>query len=196
MKLFHKKGVLKIFAIFTRKHPCQSLFLSCNFIEKETLAQEFSCEFYRTPFKSTTILTTPFLQNPSRLIFIYTDIFFSFPLTTICLPCRLRKAYAVLWAANRFVGSETPKLTAFDQFWKFKFPFEHFPRNTWFLSVDGPSNYLYLFKNHRQTFLWPEERPSSHFKIIKMWFSPNIKYLPETPTLRIFAAGEASLANY
>ena len=31
------------------------------------------------------------------------------------LPCQLRKAYAVFWAANRFVGSETPKHNAFDQ---------------------------------------------------------------------------------
>ena len=46
-----KKGVLGIFAKFTGKHPCQSLFLiklqveACNFIKKETLAQVFSCEF-------------------------------------------------------------------------------------------------------------------------------------------------------
>ena len=44
---------------------------------------------------------------------------------------------------------------------------------------DGPSNYLYLFKNHRQTFSWPGERPSSRFKVTKMWFGPNIKYLSE-----------------
>ena len=42
----------------------------------------------------------------------------------------LRKAYAVRWAANRFVGSETPKHNAFKQVLKFKFHFEHFPRNT------------------------------------------------------------------
>ena len=40
-----KKGVLKNFAIFTEKHLCQSLFLCCNFIKNEALAQEFSCEF-------------------------------------------------------------------------------------------------------------------------------------------------------
>ena len=44
------------------------------------------------------------------LDFSYTDIYFHFR-----LPCRLPKAYAVLWAANRFVGSETPKRNAFDQ---------------------------------------------------------------------------------
>ena len=44
------KGVLRKFAKFTGKHLCQSLFFSCtpqafNFIKKDTLAQEFSCEF-------------------------------------------------------------------------------------------------------------------------------------------------------
>ena len=48
-----------------------------------------------------------------------------------------------------------------------------------FLSFDGPSNYLYLFKKHRQTFPGSEERPSSHLKVTKMWFGPNIKYLSE-----------------
>ena len=56
-----KKGVLRNFAKFTVKHPCQSLFFNkvagvpeplcrvagqaCNFIKKETLAQVFYCEF-------------------------------------------------------------------------------------------------------------------------------------------------------
>ena len=44
--------------------------------------------------------------------------FFSFSLTNVCLPRQVCKAYPVLWAANRFVGSETPKHNDFDQFWK------------------------------------------------------------------------------
>ena len=49
-----RKGVLRNFAKFTGKHLCQSLFFNkvaglrphaCNFIEIETLAQVFSCEF-------------------------------------------------------------------------------------------------------------------------------------------------------
>ena len=46
-----KKGGLGIFAKFTGKHLCQSLFLiklqveACNFIKKEALAQVFFCEF-------------------------------------------------------------------------------------------------------------------------------------------------------
>ena len=54
--MFYKKVVLRYFTIFTGKHLCQSLFLIklqilnfiekvANFIEKETLAQAFSCEF-------------------------------------------------------------------------------------------------------------------------------------------------------
>ena len=55
-----RKGVRRNFVKFTGKHLCQSLFFDkvANFIEIETLAQIFSCEFceiskntlfYRTP---------------------------------------------------------------------------------------------------------------------------------------------------
>ena len=42
-----RKGVRRNFVIFTGKHLCQSLFFDkvANFIEIETLAQIFSCEF-------------------------------------------------------------------------------------------------------------------------------------------------------
>ena len=52
------KDVLTNFTKFTGKHLCQSLFLiklqakACNFIEKETLAQVFSCKFCKS-FKNT-----------------------------------------------------------------------------------------------------------------------------------------------
>ena len=48
-----------------------------------------------------------------------------------------------------------------------------------FLSFEGSSNYLYLFKNHRQRFSWLGERPSSYLKFSKIWFGPNIKYLSQ-----------------
>ena len=54
--VFHNIGVLKNLAKFTGKHLCQSLLfnkvagIACNFIENETLAQVFSCEFLRTTF--------------------------------------------------------------------------------------------------------------------------------------------------
>ena len=61
--MFCKKGILRNFAKFTGKHLCQSVFFNktaeaSNFIQKETLAQLFSCEIceiskntfsYRTP---------------------------------------------------------------------------------------------------------------------------------------------------
>ena len=58
-----KKGVLRNFAKSAGKHLCQSLFFgkvagACNFIKKETLAQEFSsgfCKFLRTPFVQNTL---------------------------------------------------------------------------------------------------------------------------------------------
>ena len=57
-----RKGVVRNFAKFTGKHPCQSLFfnevagLARNFIKKETLEQMFSCEFCK-------FVRTVFLQN-------------------------------------------------------------------------------------------------------------------------------------
>ena len=51
-EVFCKKGALRNFAKLTGKHLRQSLFFNkiagikaSNFIEKETLAQVFSCEF-------------------------------------------------------------------------------------------------------------------------------------------------------
>ena len=51
-EVFYKKGVIRNFVILAGKHLCQSLFLSCNFISKETLAHEFSLEFCKI-FKNT-----------------------------------------------------------------------------------------------------------------------------------------------
>ena len=48
-----KKSVVKNFAKFTGKHLHQS-----HFIKKETLAQVFSCEFYKI-FKNTFFYRTP-----------------------------------------------------------------------------------------------------------------------------------------
>ena len=59
--VFCKKGILRNFAKFTGKHLCQNLF----FIKKESLAQEFSCEFceiskntyfYRTSLVAASVL--------------------------------------------------------------------------------------------------------------------------------------------
>ena len=47
------RDLVKNFAMFAEKNLCQSLFLSCNFIKKETLAQRFSCEvskIFKNPF--------------------------------------------------------------------------------------------------------------------------------------------------
>ena len=112
-------------------------------------------------------------QGFYRFRFLLHTYFFSFSLKIACLPCQLRKAHTVPWATNRFVGSETPKRNA-------KFHFVHFARNSWFFSFYRPSSYLYLFKNPQQTFSWPGEGPSSHLRVTKMEFGPNIKYLSES----------------
>ena len=105
-----------------------------------------------------------------------------------CLPCHLRKSYAVLWAANRFVGFETPKHNDFDEFWKLKFHFEHFPKNTRFLSFDGPSNYLHLFLRTTDRHFLDQgniRHPTS--KLLKCDL---------VETLQIFVAGKANLVLY
>ena len=155
-----KGGSLKNLEIFTIKHLCHSLFLSCNFIQKETLAQGFSFEFYKI-FKNNLFMEHlwmtasvlqqllalyfsiiyswqlsssektllgkkihPFISRVLQIHISFTQMLFSFSLTNAWLTCPLRKSYAVLWAGNHFVGSESPIDNTFDQFWKFKFYFE------------------------------------------------------------------------
>ena len=55
--------------------------------------------------------------------------------------------------------------------------------------------YLYLFKKHRQTFSSPGESPSSHVKVTKMWFGPNMKYLSE-PLFGFLLSGRYLLLRF
>ena len=70
-----KKGVRRIFAEFTGKHLCQSLFFNkvagdaCNFIKKETLAQVLSSEFCE--FSKNTFLTEHVWATASFFISIF-----------------------------------------------------------------------------------------------------------------------------
>ena len=76
--MFYKKCVLKSFAIFTAKHLCLSLFLSCNFINKDSLAQEFSCEFckiFKDTFFTEHLWMTPL--NLQQLLALYFAIVYS-----------------------------------------------------------------------------------------------------------------------
>ena len=72
--MFYKKDVLRNFAKFTGKHLCQRLFLNkvaglrpraCNFIEKKSLAQVFSCEFCEIS-KNTFFHRTPLVTASER----------------------------------------------------------------------------------------------------------------------------------
>ena len=148
-----------------------------------------------------------FLQNTSGWMFLFNNscwlytfsivffFFFSFSFTNACLNCQLRKAYAVLLGANRFVGSEIPEHNDFDQFWKIKFHFQHFPRSTRFLSFDGHSNYLYLFKKQQQTFRdqLNVRRPTS--KLLKCDMDQTLNTF-RNPSSWIFDAGTASLVGF
>ena len=67
-------------------------------------------------------------------------------MTNLCLPSGWRKTYAVLWAANHFVASETPKRNTFDLIDENLISILNITEETLFLSFDGLSNYLYPFK--------------------------------------------------
>ena len=122
--MFYKKGVIKNFAIFTGKHLCQGLSLSCNFVKKETLAYRFSsecCKIFKNTFFTEHLWMTAFIlqqllplhfgiiyswllsssektlvwkKNSSIYFKDFTDLDFFY--TDIFFHFLLRKAYAVL----------------------------------------------------------------------------------------------------
>ena len=121
-----------------------------------------------------------YLKDFTDLNFFLSFLFFFFLHFVWQMPvCLASYAKCVLYPEQPTVLLTGWQHNDFEQFWKFKFHFEHFPRNTLCLSFDGPSHYLYVFKNHQQTFSWPGERPSSHLKFTQMWFGPSSKYLSE-----------------
>ena len=65
-----KKDVLENFAKLTGKHLCRSH--ACNFINKETLAQVFSCEFCEI-FKNT--FFTEHLRTTASILWTLVDLF-------------------------------------------------------------------------------------------------------------------------
>ena len=107
-------------------------------------------------------------------------------MTNACLPCRLGKTYAVLWAGNRFVGSETPKHNAFD-LENLNFIPNIFQETHGFsVLTDSVITCIYLRrsqrkvlwrKNHLQTFSWPGKSTSAHLKVAIILFGPNSEYL-------------------
>ena len=83
-------------------------FILCNYIERRLSSSEKSLVRKKIIHIS---------QVFYRFRIFFSFFVFSFSLTNdACLPCQLRKACAVLWAANRFVGLETPKHNDFGQF--------------------------------------------------------------------------------
>ena len=82
--------------------------------------------------------------------------------------------YAVVWVKNRFVGSETRKHN-----------FENLnsissiSQETVIILTDPVIICINLNNQKTFSFSWPGERPSSHLKVTKMRFGPNIKYFSE-----------------
>ena len=100
-EVFYKKGVLKNFAKFTRKHQYQSLFLrklqalACNFIEKEILPQMFSyifCKIFKDTFSTEHLRATvsagfSIITKMRRFVQLY-FIFHKFFLTNFIRMCQ------------------------------------------------------------------------------------------------------------
>ena len=142
LEVLYKIGVLKNFAVFTdsQENTCTRVFVMLQLYWKKTLVQGFSCQFckifknrfgwllifYNSYWLYFAIIYSWQLSVSKKSLgiqisfFIFLN-FFSFSLTSACLPSQLRKASAVLvlWAVNHFVGSETPKHNDFYQFEKF-----------------------------------------------------------------------------
>ena len=110
-------------------------------------------------------------QGFYRFRFLFSFLFFCFVWQMSVYLVSYAKRVLYSDQPTVFFGSEIPEHNDFEQFWNFKFHFEQFPRNTRFLSFDGPSNYFYLFMNHRHF----RDRLLSCLKVTKMWFGPNIK---------------------
>ena len=77
-------------------HMCQSLFLSCHFIKKETLLQRFPCEFCKifwSTFFSEHLFMTAFILQ--QLLALYIAIIYSWKL--------LRSEKALVGKKNSFI---------------------------------------------------------------------------------------------
>ena len=140
LELFYKKGVLKNLALFTGKclshrgfpvdfarflrtpflqstSGCMLLFYKCCWLYTLQLyiANNFQVVKSHSPEKKLIHISQGFYIF--RILFLFFFFSFSFSLTNTCLPCRLRKANAVLWTTNRFLGSgtswEVPKYGVF-----------------------------------------------------------------------------------
>ena len=113
---------------YSQEKTCLSL---VNSIRKDTLAQGFYCEFrkiFRNTFFTVPLwITASILQREKNssvylkdftdldfFLFIFYFFIYFFSFSKCLFTFELRKAFAVLWAANRFVGSETHKHNDFD----------------------------------------------------------------------------------
>ena len=117
-----------------------------------------------------------FIYTEFIYLFFFLYIFFDKCLFSLSVT---QSVYCAL-SSELFCWHGSTNHNAFEQFWKFEFHFEHFPRNTRFLRFDGSINHLFLVKNHQQKFSWPGKRPSSQIQFTKMGFGQNINYFSET----------------
>ena len=150
------------------------------------------------------VISREIINISQRILQIsFTQIFFSISLRNICLPSHLHKKNAVPWAANRYVGLKTPKHSAF---YRIDENFENLnsisPRNTRFLSFDGLSHHLYLFK--KEPAYGPLKKNTdrhscdlgnvshSTSRLLKRDLVQTLNTFQD-PSLQIFAAREGSL---
>ena len=202
--VLYKKGVLKIFAIFRTKHLCQGIILYCNFIKKEILTQEFSSEFCKM-FKNTFFtehlsMTASILQQLLALYFaimyvLYIYIFFFFYFLWQ-IP-----VYFVSYAKRMLYSEQPTVLLAWRHlntmvlinFENSNFIPNIFQQTHDFLVLMDPVKCIYLRTTDKHFRDQGNIRhPTSKWR--KCDLVPTLNIF-RNPSLRIFAAGKASLVS-
>ena len=110
---FFKKGVMRNFSKFTKKHLCRNLFLEkiklCRFAAsfKTRGAQVFSCEYCE-------IIRTPYLQNTTRQLLLVKAVLANSVNTKRRLSKSRLQRRCFLVKFPKFVSAEQHRTTAFD----------------------------------------------------------------------------------
>ena len=104
------------------------------------------------------------------------------------------KAYVILWVTNRFVGSETPKHNAFDQFWKLNYISSIFQETHDFLVLADPVIICIYLRTTERHFRDQGNVRHPTSKLLKCDLVQTLNTFRNT-SLRIFSTGKVSLVS-
>ena len=104
------------------------------------------------------------------------------------------KAYVILWVTNRFVGSETPKHNAFDQFWKLNSISSIFQETHDFVVLADPVIICIYLRTTERHFRDQGNVRHPTSKLLKCDLVQTLNTFQNT-SLRIFSTGKVSLVS-